>query len=238
MTPNDRACEAIDEGRWADALAHAEEAARLEPTWAAPWWNVAVAAKHLRRWRAVLDAVARHAALVGDVDAGLEWSAGIAATALREWPRARAAWRVCGFELDEGDGPPRVPLGTAVVRAGDEAIWVERIDPCRGVVLTVPRTRGHRDVLLHDGEPVATRRLGERVVPVFVELAHLERSRWQTWEARLTGGAAVIETLVNGTDVAVEDWGGDVAGVAARNEDALRTLRRSGAALVGPLPVT
>src|SRR5688500_5868088 len=149
---NDRACDAIDERRWADALAHATEAARLDPAWAPPWWNVAVASKHLARWRDVLDAIARHTALVGDVDPGLEWTAGIAATALGDWPRARAAWRVCGFEPGGADdAPPRLRLGTCAIRIGDEVAWAERLDPCRAMILTVPRGRRHRAILLHDG---------------------------------------------------------------------------------------
>ena len=63
------------------------------------------------------------------------WNLGIAATALRNWPEARRAWRGFGIDVPPGDNEMRDAGQTACVRlnpsADGEVVWGERIDPAR-----------------------------------------------------------------------------------------------------------
>jgi hypothetical protein len=218
----------IDERRFVDAIPHAERATELAPTWDAPWSNLTVAYKHARRWKDVLTAHERVLALDPDGDnQGAHWNAGIAATALRDWKRARAAWRAAGLEIEEGDRPIDYPCGTTPVRVAlddePEVIWTDRIDPCRAVILSVPlpdSDRRYGDLLLHDGEPRGKRQLGDRMVSVFDELDLLERSSYGTWEVIVNAGSEdeveALTRLFEGTDVGVEDWTGSVRLLCSR----------------------
>lgn len=188
-----RAGACIDERRFVDAIEHAEQATRLAPHWRSPWFNLAVAYKHALRWRDVLYAVDRALELVrGDdeSDAGLHWNAGIAATVLRDWPRARASWTVAGVELPDGTGPIELELGPTPIRValdGDtEVLWCDRFDPCQALIKSVPLPESGRrygDLVVHDGEPRGHRRLGDREVAVFDELTVIGKSNYGTCDA-------------------------------------------------------
>ncbi|MEE2786512.1 MAG: tetratricopeptide repeat protein [Myxococcota bacterium] len=95
------------------------------------------------------------------------WNVGIAATALRQWPRAREVWTKIGFELPPGDGdfgdtegeqlPVRLPCvpGSPMTY---EAIWAVRLGPARARLKGIPRfarSFSFNDVVLIDGAPVA-----------------------------------------------------------------------------------
>jgi hypothetical protein len=213
------ACDCMDERRFVEAIPHAREAARLAPGWAAPWLNLSVAYKHAGRWPEVLDAVDRAVALGASPEAlaGVQWNAGIAATALGAWPRARAAWAAAGVRLPDGTGPIELALGKTPIRVAldgaPEVVWCDRIDPCRAWIASIPLPesgRRYRDLLHHDGEPRGKRALVDRMVSVFDELAVLEPSRHRTWEATVRAPRPVVVgalfELFEGTDVAVEDW--------------------------------
>jgi tetratricopeptide (TPR) repeat protein len=93
---HDRAGELINERRFRDAVEPAAEACRLRPDWAAAWSNYCVALKHARSWAACLQACDRAIELDPDDSEGPSWNAGIAATALGDWGRARRYWTKCG----------------------------------------------------------------------------------------------------------------------------------------------
>ena len=152
----------------------------------------------------------------GDAE-GPNWNAGIAATALGDWPRARRAWAAYGITLPPGDGPLDMGLGPTPIRVAvasePEVVWCDRIDPCRARIASVPfpeSRRRHRDLLLHDGEPRGKRRLGERNLSVFDELVVLEESDFRTWEVVVTcpsreGRDELLTELVEAS-LAVQDW--------------------------------
>ncbi len=70
------------------------------------------------------------------------WNAGIAATALREWPTALKAWHGYGIELPDAPTPFEYDLGIAPVRVNPvekpEVVWGRRLDPARIRILNVP----------------------------------------------------------------------------------------------------
>lgn len=100
---------------------------------------------------------------------GPRWNAGIAATALGDWPTARASWRGQGLPIPDGEGPIDMQLGLCSLRvAGDDAVetvFAQRIDPCRARIESVPLPESGRrygDVILHDGEARGRRVVGSR----------------------------------------------------------------------------
>jgi hypothetical protein len=220
----ERAAACIDERRFVDAIPDAERAVELAPDWFHPWWLLTIAYKHDLRWRECLDACQR--ALTGDDewDEGIHWNAGIAATALGDWEAARHAWRACGIEIPEGDGPLELALGLAPIRLDPrgraEVVWCQRIDPCRAQIISIPlpesgRRRG--DIMIHDGEPRGKRTLSGRDVSVFDELTLLEPSSMGTWVVEVdVADEATLETLfapLEGTHY--EDWTSNVRSLCA-----------------------
>jgi len=224
---HERASACIDDRRFAEAIPHAEEAARLAPAWGEVWWNLGVGYKHARRWREALDACDRVIALDGAGAQGVHWNAGIAASALGDWTRARTAWRAAGIDVGDGSGPIEMDLGPVALRVAPESapevVWSDRLDPCRARIRSVPTpASGHRfgDLVLHDGEPRGRRQLGERSVPVFDELLLLERSAYGTWEilVRVDAPAHLAEVtgLLDADAVHVEDWTGSLEMLCAQ----------------------
>ena len=135
---------------------------------------------------------------------GTTWNAGIAATALGRWERARAAWASVGITMPPGDGPVEMRIGPTPVRVSPaenpEVVWCDRIDPCRAIIQSVPLPESDRrygDLLLHDGEARGRRQSGNQSVPVFDELDVLERSAYGTWEIVVrccgSGAAAFLD---------------------------------------------
>jgi hypothetical protein len=223
----DRASALINQRRFLDALAPAREACALDPTSADGWRDLAIALKFAHRWAECLEACDRVVALAPEGAAGMHWNAGIAATALGRWARARAAWRAYGIQLPDGDGPLAMALGATGIRVSPddrpEVVWCTRIDPCRAIVRSVPLPacgRRYGDLVLHDGERRGTRRLGDHDRPVFDELALLEASTFGTWEVVATCATpavrdAVERRFVEG-DVAIEDWTASIEHLCAR----------------------
>lgn len=212
-----RACAVIDERRFGEALAPAAEVCRCYPDWADAWWNYAVALKHAGRWAECLEAADRTLAIQAEDASGAHWNAGIAATALGNWARARAAWSACGIEVPPGDGAIEMQLGAACVRVSPghapEVVVCERLDPCRARIASVPLPESMRrfgDVVLHDGEARGTRRLGQREVGVFDELLVLQPSPCGTWQVIATCDGPTdrdaLLALFDDVDGAIEDW--------------------------------
>lgn len=157
----------------------------------------------------------------------MHWNAGIAATALGDWSRARVAWAAYGLPLPTGDGPLEMEIGTAGVRVSlddhPEVVYGKRLDPCRVRLLTVPLPESNRrfgDIVLHDGEARGKRKLGNGEIAVFDELLLLQPSAYGTWRVLATCATPVerdeLVALFDDVDGAVEDWTESVHYLCAR----------------------
>jgi hypothetical protein len=214
---HERAGACINERRFVESIEHAEVAAELCPNWSAPWWMLSVGYKHARRWQDTLRAADRAIELAPDDCEGPRWNAGIAATALGLWPRARAAWASFGLEMPAVDGPIEMDLGATPVRVAldqaPEVVWTKRIDPCRARIRSIPfpeSGRRYDDLVLHDGEARGRRRLRDQQVPVFDELQLLQPSAFETWRLQVRFASpeeqhALMRDLES-DDRPVEDW--------------------------------
>ena len=212
-----RASACFKERQFVESIVHAEAAVALCPDWPTPWWGLTVGYKHARRWQDALHACDRAIALDPDDCEGPRWNAGIAATALAQWPRARAAWASLGIAVPAGDGPIVMALGPTPVRISPddnpEVVWCDRIDPCRARIRSIPLPdsgRRYDDLLLHDGEARGYRRIGDKRTAVFDELEVLEESTFGTWEIVVRcGGPEALDALVSplrDAELPVEDW--------------------------------
>lgn len=208
----------LAEGRLDEAERAYRAAADAAPDWPAPWFNLGLVYKRMRRWEDSARC-SRRAAELDPEDGGAWWNLGIAATALERWDDARTAWAACGIPVPQGEGPLQMRLGPVPVRlaANQEVVWCDRIDPARGVIENVPFAESGRhrgDVLLHDGEADGFRMRDGRQIPVFNEIERLRSSGESTFQAVVLATAPdEIETLQEMADecgVAVEDWTGSV----------------------------
>lgn len=168
------------------------------------WYDAALAHKFLRNWDKAYELGREAAARAprGEGDPAY-WNLGIAATVRRDWASARDAWRGFGIELPEGEGRIDGRFGHACVRldtGGErEVVWVERLCPTRGRVVSVPVGGGRRygEVVVHDGEPKGERVVDGVTFPVFDELLLFEASELPTLEVTVsTGEPAGLEALV------------------------------------------
>jgi hypothetical protein len=157
------------------------------------WYDAALARKFLRDWPEAYRLgryTAAHAA-AGRQDPAF-WSLGIAATIMRGWVAARAAWEGFGVTLPPGDGPIDGNFGVACVRLAcrdsQEVVWVRRLCPTRARVLSIPfdTTGRYGEIVVHDGEPKGDRVIGERTYRVFDELELFERSEIPTLTVTVT----------------------------------------------------
>jgi hypothetical protein len=219
------------------AQAAAEEVTRLAPQWYVGWFDAALLSKARGDWQEAVErnrrAVALFDAEVAERFDGINpaaWNLGIAATALGDWATARSAWQTYGLgEFADSDQPLDNDLGTTPLRLNPDrpalphqvlcdhgataVVWAWRRSPAHGVISSVPLPEsGHRfrDVVLHDGAPSGTRRLGDQEVPVFVELLRLESSDLPTWQGVATGTTPadleVLADLVGARGLGVDDW--------------------------------
>jgi tetratricopeptide (TPR) repeat protein len=214
---NERGRALADAGKFEEAVKQYRDAAKLAPGWAVPHYNIALEHKRLGNWRKSYEAGLRACELTPAGSEACWWNLGIAATALQDWATARHAWRSFGIKVPEGDGPLEMNLGSVPIRIANdsatEVVWCQRIDPARARILSIPLIEsGHRygDLVLHDGAPNGHRKLGERQVPVFDELALLESSSFQTHEVLVVCPAPSditdLERLVANAGGAFEDW--------------------------------
>lgn len=214
---HDSAYAAVDRGALADAARAFTQLVAQVPDHGAYHYMLGLVRKYQMDWTASLAHNLRAIELSTDFNEAAHWNAGIAATALGDWPRARSIWAACGIELPAGDGPPEADFGTVVVRLhpwqGGETLWAQRIDPVRARLLNVPLPEsGHRlgDVVLHDGASTGTRRSGEREVMVFNALQRLERSGLQTFVVFVRcDDAQALQALLQALstdDGYAEDW--------------------------------
>ena len=207
----------IDERRFREAVEPAKEACRLLPASSGAWWNYAIALKHTCAWAECLAACERAIELDPEHSEGACWNAGIAATALERWPRARKAWRDYGLEVVDGVGPPEMTIGKAGVRVAietePEVVLCQRLGPCRAKILSVPLPESGRrygDIILHDGERRGQRELSSGRIPVFDELALHRASSYGTWQVTVEcdqpAERDALLALFEDFDGAAEDW--------------------------------
>jgi hypothetical protein len=205
-----------DDGEDDRALACYREALRFRPDWARPWYNIGLLHKYRCEWRESLEANLEAVRLDPSSEAAI-WNAGIAATALGDWARARSAWKQYGIDIGEGDGPVDYPIGATPVRVAvdgePEVIWTRRIDPARAVIESVPLAasgRRYGDLLLHDGAPNGYRKIGTREAAVFDELQVLKASAYSTFEARVEGATSAdlddLRAHFDAEHVTMENW--------------------------------
>ena len=183
--------EHFNAGRHAETEAAWLAAAAADPDWDEPPFSLGVLYKWTRRWRDCLESSQRALAL-NPKSAGARWNSGIAATALRDWPAARAAWKAYGIKLPADKGEIRGRFGTTPVRldpqGSGEVVWGKRIDPARIIIESVPLPESGRrygEIVLHDGEPKGERMLGDEAVPVFDEIELWQASRYITFRCRV-----------------------------------------------------
>jgi hypothetical protein len=174
--------EQLGRGELEAAIATLHRASQMDPSYFGPWFNLGLAYKRSRNWRAALDAfVAAWDRLPRDVStdlyASVLWNIGIAASALQEWSRARWAWSQLGHDVSGGPGgPPSIPMGLAwVSEPGENALLAKRLDPVRARILShgsgselVPGT-----VVVHDGARVGAKVHNGEELPIFPVLAVL-----------------------------------------------------------------
>lgn len=212
---NERGRKLADKGWFAEAEEAYRAAADAEPEWSVPWYNLGLLHKYRGNWDASLESNQR-AVQISPSDGDSWWNLGIAATALGRWDVARLAWPNCGISVPEGDGPIEMDLGHVPIRLTEntegEVVWSRRIDPARAVLVSVPLPEsGHRwgDLVLHDGAANGYRMLQGQKVPVFDELAILQKSGFVTFVAELKTEPNTLETLsliADDLGGAAEDW--------------------------------
>jgi hypothetical protein len=212
-----RAGAAYEAGQLQEAKRLYARLVELRPDGDAFHFRLALVHKYLREWPAALAHNLRALELCGEHDEGASWNAGIAATALADWPQARRQWVACGIELEPGAGPIEENFGPIGLRlnpwSGSETVFARRIDPARARITNVPLpSSGHRygDLVLHDGAQVGERRYFEHNVPVFNELQRLEASPFTTFTAFVTCDSddeleALAQLPAAGVALA-EDW--------------------------------
>jgi tetratricopeptide (TPR) repeat protein len=217
----DRASAAFEAGQLREAAALYQQLLELRPDGDAFHFRLGLVHKYLREWPQSLRHNLRSLALSGEHDEAASWNAGIAATALGDWPEARRQWLACGIDIEPGEGPIEENFGPIGLRlnpwSGQETVFAHRIDPARARIANVPLPdSGHRyrDLVLHDGAQTGERRYFSHVVPVFNELQRLEPSEFVTFTVFVGAGSdddieALQRTPMAGIGLA-EDWTGTV----------------------------
>lgn len=200
----------------AAALAIYGKVLALDPNRPSTHYNIGLIYKYQGRWRESLWHNSQAIALRPD-DEATHWNLAIAATALRDWRAARAAWHRLGLPIEEGEGPIQANFGRTPVRLnpdGDaEVVWGDRVDPVRVRIANVPFPgSGFRcgDVVLHDGAPIGYREVDGREHPVFNVLELFEASTLATYETEIrvrdADDVAALEALLEGAGVVAENW--------------------------------
>jgi tetratricopeptide (TPR) repeat protein len=182
---NARGRKLSEKGDNSGAIKQYLDAIALDPTWAAPAYNLGLVYKYAGQWQASLESNLRATELAPEDQANW-WNLGIAATALGQWDVARRAWRGAGIDVPDGEGPLDFPCGFNPIRLNPdgegETVWSERLDPARARLSNIPMANYcFGDVVLNDGAAVGYRELNGDEVPVFNCLALLEPSSLSTW---------------------------------------------------------
>lgn len=206
-------------------------AVRSDNSWSVPYFNLGLLYKRWKKWAKSLtynEMALEH----NPEDEGAWWNLGIAATALKSWPKARRAWKRFGIDIPKGTGPILLELGMVPIRLNaenenTEVVWCERIDPARAVIfhnIPLPNS-GYRwkDIILHDGAPVDMRKIDGQDVPVFDALELFEKSNFKTYEInvftpREEDMKRLLELSEEYENLMIEDWTDNVNLVYKKGE--------------------
>lgn len=183
-------------------------------------YNIGLIHKYRGEWAQSL-AFNRTACELDPDDEAARWNLAIAATALRDWPTARAAWFAQGIDLEGDVGPIEMDFGITPVRLNPdqngEVVWARRIDPVRARILSIPYPKsGFRcgDIVLHDGVPVGYRTRGEFEYPVFNVLERFEQSPLETFEFEVDAyhedEMTALARAFEQAGIEMEDWTANV----------------------------
>jgi tetratricopeptide (TPR) repeat protein len=212
----DEATALSDDGDDHGALERYFKALELEFNNPTVHYNIGLIFKYRGDWKDSFKYNKRAAELESANEAAW-WNLGIAATALREWKAARAAWKAYGIELGEGEGEIKGDFGVAPVRlnpAGEaEVVWGLRVCPARVRIESVPYPESgvaYGDVILNDGAPEGYRLDSNgREVPVFNMLDLFETSEYSTYVVEAVADPPTIERLeklCEKHELPMEDW--------------------------------
>jgi hypothetical protein len=125
----------------------------------------------------------------------VRWNLGISATGARQGSLALSVWKELGQRIELGrfglpDGSyeqvkvrlAQHPIATRAAEQTEpgleETVWVERLSPCHGIVRSALFQElgvDFGDLVLFDGAPIMHQTYGEQEVPVFPQLATIER---------------------------------------------------------------
>lgn len=192
-----------------------KEALKLDHSRATTWYNLGLMYKYQKHWQESFQANLEAHKLCPKDEAAC-WNLGIAATALHDWRNARAAWKDYGIEIADGDDSIKMDYGMIPIRLEvGEVVWCNRIDPARGVVMSIPFPDSgywYGDIILHDGAPNGYRVVNGNKVPVFDVLDIWEHSSYQVFEIeaiiRQEMDYNILEERIDSyPDMAIEDWG-------------------------------
>ena len=222
-----RAYEAFDRGDLSKASRHFAELIEQSPGAHEFHYMRGLAHKYMRDWATSLHHNLRSIELRDAFDEASAWNAGIAATALGDWTKAREQWTRCGIRIPDGDGPIEDDFGLVSIRlnpwASGETVFARRIDLVRARLLNVPLPEsGYRlfDIVLHDGAQTGSREVENGTVPVFNALVRLETSEFRTFVAFVScESEADLDELTEATLPGigyVEDWTGSLVNLCLR----------------------
>jgi tetratricopeptide (TPR) repeat protein len=210
---HERARELDDPGQ---ALAMYQRVLELDPKRPTTLYNIGLIHKYRGDWQLSRE-FNKRAVHLSPEDEAANWNLAIAATALRDWTTARAAWRRLGILETDGEGPIEEHFGKTPVRLSPddsgEVVWGDRIDPVRVRVLNVPYPESgfrYGDIVLHDGAPVGSRESEGREYSVFNVLELFEASSFSTYQAEVRierdSDAEELTQAFDNAGVINEDW--------------------------------
>ena len=136
-----------NEGRVEEAIKVYKQVIKTDKDWSVPYYDLGLYYKYQLAWEKSYKLNATAARLDSN-DKAAWWNMGIAATALRNWKMAKKAWRGFGlkipFSLDAEE--LKMDIGKTPVRLKEnkEVVWVERIDPARGMIKNIPTEESNR----------------------------------------------------------------------------------------------
>jgi hypothetical protein len=192
-------------GRSADVLCERvhQELLRLEPNKWQNHYNYGLFLKTRGRFADGARANQRAMELAGDDVEPVFWNLGICATGAGQGDVALGVWRErVSFKGALGeDGLPAGKFHQVKVRVAqrplsersaaadspgtEETLWLERLSPCHGRVLSPPFSAvgvEYGDLVLFDGAPITKHEVDGREVPVFPQLATIRRSGWRVFQ--------------------------------------------------------
>ncbi len=174
----------------------------INPQKSAYHYNLGLFYKTRGRFQEGMEANQIAARLAEEPIESIEWNLGICATgagkgelALDVWKRMDQRIEMGRFDLPEGPYPQckvklaERPLAERNMDADnpglEEAIWIERLSPCHGIVRSVLYQDlgvDFGDVVLFDGAPITYHTYGEIQVAVFPHLATLVRQNYRFFD--------------------------------------------------------